>query len=72
VGWKQIVATIFNDLGEDITIDHHHLIAEGLLYASAPTRSPILRSRGVIGRQDGSVPVPLARWSVDLVVDEHH
>jgi predicted ester cyclase len=28
-GWKQILATIVNDLGEEITIDHHHLIAEG-------------------------------------------
>ena len=28
-GWKQILATIVNDLGEKITIDHHHLIAEG-------------------------------------------
>ena len=28
-GWKQILATIVNDLGEEITIDHHHVIAEG-------------------------------------------
>ena len=28
-GWKQILATIVNDLGEEITVDHHHLIAEG-------------------------------------------
>ncbi len=28
-GWKQILATIVNDLGEEIAVDHHHLIAEG-------------------------------------------
>jgi lactoylglutathione lyase len=28
-GWKQILATLINDLGEEITVDHHHLIAEG-------------------------------------------
>jgi predicted ester cyclase len=28
-GWKQILATIINDLGEEITVDHHHLIADG-------------------------------------------
>ena len=28
-GWKQILATLFTDLGDDITVDHHHLIAEG-------------------------------------------
>jgi lactoylglutathione lyase len=28
-GWKQILATIVNDLGEETTVDHHHLIAEG-------------------------------------------
>lgn len=28
-GWKQILAMIEMDLGEEITIDHHHLIAEG-------------------------------------------
>lgn len=28
-GWKQILALIEHDLGEEITIDHHHLIAEG-------------------------------------------
>jgi predicted ester cyclase len=28
-GWKQILALIVNDLGEEITVDHHHLIAEG-------------------------------------------
>src|SRR6476659_7662588 len=31
-GWKQIIATINTDLG-DVTIDHHHLIAEGDLVA---------------------------------------
>jgi len=28
-GWKQILATLIHDLGEDITVDHHHVIAEG-------------------------------------------
>ena len=28
-GWKQILAMIYNDLGDEITIDHHHVIAEG-------------------------------------------
>ncbi len=28
-GWKQILATTVNDLGEEITVDHHHLIAQG-------------------------------------------
>jgi predicted ester cyclase len=28
-GWKKINATIVNDLGDEITVDHHHLIAEG-------------------------------------------
>lgn len=28
-GWKQILATIRADLGEDISVEHHHLIAEG-------------------------------------------
>ncbi len=28
-GLKQILATIVNDLGEEITVEHHHLIAEG-------------------------------------------
>src|SRR5262245_55106478 len=28
-GWKQILATLMNDLGDDITVDHRHLIAEG-------------------------------------------
>ncbi len=32
-GWKQIVATIFHDLGEGLTVDHRHLIAEGDLVA---------------------------------------
>ena len=32
-GWKQIIATIRNDLGSDFSIEHHHLIAEGDLVA---------------------------------------
>jgi hypothetical protein len=28
-GWKHILAMIYNDLGDEITIDHHHVIAEG-------------------------------------------
>jgi predicted ester cyclase len=28
-GWKQILATITTDLGDDITIENHHLIADG-------------------------------------------
>ena len=28
-GWKQILAMIYKDLGDEITIDHHHVIAEG-------------------------------------------
>lgn len=30
-GWKQIVGVIETDLGEDFTIEHHHLVAEGEL-----------------------------------------
>ena len=32
-GWRQILATIATDLGDDITIEHHHLIADGDLVA---------------------------------------
>ena len=28
-GWKQILATLTNDLGDEITVDHHHVVAEG-------------------------------------------
>lgn len=28
-GWKQIIATLINDLGDDISVDHHHVVAEG-------------------------------------------
>ena len=37
-GWKQIIATISNDLGP-IEIDHHRLIAEGDLVAHFMTMS---------------------------------
>jgi lactoylglutathione lyase len=30
-GWSDIVATIEADLGEDFTVEHHHLVAEGEL-----------------------------------------
>ncbi len=32
-GWRLIVQTIENDLGDDIAIENHHLIAEGELVA---------------------------------------
>jgi predicted ester cyclase len=32
-GWKQIIATIRNDLGAATSIEHHHLIGEGELVA---------------------------------------
>jgi lactoylglutathione lyase len=32
-GWKQILATIGDDLGEDISVEHHHFSAEGDLVA---------------------------------------
>ncbi len=28
-GWKQILATLINDFGDDIIVDHHHIVAEG-------------------------------------------
>jgi ketosteroid isomerase-like protein len=28
-GWKQILATLTNDLGDEVTVDHHHVVAEG-------------------------------------------
>jgi lactoylglutathione lyase len=28
-GWKQIVAMIDHDLGEGLTVDHHHVFADG-------------------------------------------
>ncbi|HWD51871.1 MAG TPA: ester cyclase [Acidimicrobiales bacterium] len=37
-GWKQIIATIENDLGQ-VEIEHHHLIAEGDLVAHHMTMS---------------------------------
>ena len=37
-GWKQIIATIENDLGR-VEIEHHHLIAEGDLVAHHMTMS---------------------------------
>ena len=33
-GWKQILATIEADLGDDIAVEHHHLIGEGDLVAT--------------------------------------
>ena len=50
-GWKQIVATIFNDLGEDLTVDHRHLIAEGEFVAHHMT---------INGRHDASTMPLLA------------
>jgi ketosteroid isomerase-like protein len=32
-GWKEIVATIRDAMGDDATVEHHHLIAEGDLLA---------------------------------------
>ncbi len=32
-GWKQIIGVIEDDLGEDFTVENHHLIAEGELVA---------------------------------------
>jgi len=28
-GWKQILGTLTNDLGDEVTVDHHHVVAEG-------------------------------------------
>ena len=55
-GWRQILATIATDLGDDITIEHHHLIADGEFVAHHMT---------VRGRHRASTMPLLAGVTVD-------
>lgn len=77
-GWKQIIATIVSDLGEEIAVDHHHLIAEGEIVVDHMTmhgRHQVSTMPLLAGTEATTAPVAwtfIHIWRVvDGIVVEH-